>query len=124
MTAKLRRARSVLATTLALIFVAGVIVSMRTAEETGRTVVVAYFDNSSGLFAGDDVRIRGVAVGKVLKIEPQPLRSKITLWFDPRHKVPADAKAAILSPQLVTGRAIQLTPPGRVGFSNSVSRCS
>ncbi|MBI2701183.1 MULTISPECIES: virulence factor Mce family protein [Mycobacterium] len=111
MTAKLRRARSVLATTLALIFVAGVIVSMRTAEETGRTVVVAYFDNSSGLFAGDDVRIRGVAVGKVLKIEPQPLRSKITLWFDPRHKVPADAKAAILSPQLVTGRAIQLTPP-------------
>ncbi|MBX9980982.1 virulence factor Mce family protein [Mycobacterium gordonae] len=111
MTAKLRRARSVLATTLALIFVAGVIASMRTAEETGRTVVVAYFDNSSGLFAGDDVRIRGVAVGKVLKIEPQPLRSKITLWFDPRHKVPADAKAAILSPQLVTGRAIQLTPP-------------
>lgn len=35
MTAKLRRARSVLATTLALIFVAGVIASMRTAEETG-----------------------------------------------------------------------------------------
>lgn len=111
MTTKLRRARSVLATTLALTFVAGVIVAMRTAGEPGRSVVVAYFDNSSGLFAGDDIRIRGVPVGKIVKIEPQPLRSKITFWFDPRHKVPADAKAAILSPQLVTGRAIQLTPP-------------
>jgi len=73
--------------------------------------VVGYFDNSNGVFSGDDVRIRGVAVGKILKIEPQPLRSKISFWFDRKYKVPADAKAVILSPQLVTGRAIQLTPP-------------
>jgi phospholipid/cholesterol/gamma-HCH transport system substrate-binding protein len=72
--------------------------------------VVAYFDNSGGLFRGDDVRILGVPVGKVDKIEPQPDRVKVTFWFDRKYKVPADAKAAILSPQLVTGRAIQLTP--------------
>lgn len=111
MTTRLRRARSVLATTLALVFIAGVIVAMRTAGESTETTVVAYFDRSSGVFAGDDVLIRGVPVGKIVKIEPQPLRSKITLTFDRKHKVPADAKAAILSPQLVTGRAIQLTPP-------------
>ncbi len=111
MTTKLRRARSVLASTLILVLVAGVIVAMRTAGEAARTVVVAYFDNSNGLFAGDDVRIRGVPVGKILKIEPQPLRSKITFSFDRKYKVPANAEAAILSPQLVTGRAIQLTPP-------------
>ena len=111
MTAKLRRARSVLATALALVLVAGVIVAMRNTGDTDRTVVVAYFDNSNGVFAGDDVRIRGVPVGKIIKIEPQPLRSKISFWFDRKHKVPAGAKAAILSPQLVTGRAIQLTPP-------------
>lgn len=111
MTAMLRRGRVVLATTLVLVLVAGVVVAMRAVGEAARTVVVAYFDNSSGLFAGDDVRIRGVPVGKVLKIEPQPLRSKISFWFDRKYKVPADAKAAILSPQLVTGRAIQLTPP-------------
>jgi phospholipid/cholesterol/gamma-HCH transport system substrate-binding protein len=110
-TAKLRRARSVLATALALVLVAGVIVAMRNTGDTDRTVVVAYFDNSNGVFAGDDVRIRGVPVGKIIKIEPQPLRSKISFWFDRKHKVPAGAKAAILSPQLVTGRAIQLTPP-------------
>ncbi|WP_204079220.1 virulence factor Mce family protein [Mycobacterium riyadhense] len=111
MTTRLRRARSVLATALALVLAAGVIVAMRTAGETARTIVVAYFDNSNGVFAGDDVRIRGVAVGKIVTIEPQPLRSKISFWFDGKYQVPADAKAAILSPQLVTGRAIQLTPP-------------
>lgn len=111
MSQRLRRARSVLATTLALVFVAGVIVAMRSAGESGRTVVVAYFDNSTGVFAGDDVRIRGVPVGKILQVEPEPLRSKISFWVDRKYKIPANAKAAILSPQLVTGRAIQLTPP-------------
>ena len=91
--------------------VAGVIVAMRTADDTARTIVVAYFDNSKGVFAGDDVQIRGVPVGKILKIEPQPLRSKISFWFDRKYQVPVNANAAILSPQLVTGRAIQLTPP-------------
>ena len=111
MTAKLRRARAVLATALVVVLVAGVIVAMRAAGESARTLVVAYFDNSNGVFAGDDVRIRGVPVGKILKVEPQPLRAKISLWFDRKYKVPVAAKAAILSPQLVTGRAIQLTPP-------------
>jgi phospholipid/cholesterol/gamma-HCH transport system substrate-binding protein len=108
---RLLQSRTVLATALVVLLSAGVVVLMRATEQTARTVVVGYFDNSSGLFAGDDVRIRGVPVGKVAKIEPQPLRSKITFWFDRKYKVPAEAKAAILSPQLVTGRAIQLTPP-------------
>jgi phospholipid/cholesterol/gamma-HCH transport system substrate-binding protein len=108
---RLLQSRKVLATALVVLLIAGVVVMMRATDQTARTVVVGYFDNSSGLFAGDDVRIRGVPVGKVDKIEPQPLRSKITFWFDRKYKVPAQAKAAILSPQLVTGRAIQLTPP-------------
>ncbi len=108
---RLRRARAVLATTLILVLAAGVVVAMRAGDQAARTLVVGYFDNSNGLFVGDDVRIRGVPVGKIVKIEPQPLRAKISFWFDRKYKVPADAKAAILSPQLVTGRAIQLTPP-------------
>lgn len=63
------------------------------------------------MFAGDHVLVRGVSVGKIESIEPQPERAKVTFWFDGRYKVPADAKAVILSPQLVTGRTIQLTPP-------------
>lgn len=106
-----RHARLVLATTLAVVLVAGLFVAMRATDHIARTTVVGYFDNSTGLFPGDEVRIRGVPVGKVEKIEPEPLRSKITFWFDRKYKVPADAVAAILSPQLITGRALQLTPP-------------
>jgi phospholipid/cholesterol/gamma-HCH transport system substrate-binding protein len=51
-----------------------------------------------------------VPVGTIEKIEPQPLRTKITFTFDEEYKVPVDAKAVILSPALVTARAIQLVP--------------
>ena len=111
MTTRLLQFRTLLASALVVLLIAGLVVLMRATDQTARTVVIGYFDNSSGLFPGDDVRIRGVPVGKVEKIEPQPLRSKITFWFDRKYTVPAEAKAAILSPQLVTGRAIQLTPP-------------
>lgn len=103
--------KSVLAAALVTLSVAGFVAVTRLHDHAGRTTVVAYFDNSTGLYPGDDVRIRGVPVGKVVDIEPQPLRSKITFWFDRRYRVPVDAKAVIISPQLVSGRAIQLTPP-------------
>lgn len=111
MIAWLRRPRVLLAAALAVLLVGGVLSMEALAERSSRTTVVGYFDNSTGLFVGDDVRIRGVSVGKVAKIQPEPLRSKITFWFDRKYKVPAEANAVILSPQLVTGRAIQLTPP-------------
>ncbi len=36
---------------------------------------------------------------------------QVSFWYDSKYKVPADVKAAILSPTLVTARSIQLTPP-------------
>ena len=104
-------ARIVVAAALVLVLGASVIVVARMPARTARTTVVAYFDNSTGVFAGDHVLIRGVPVGTIEAIEPQPDRAKITLSFDSKYRVPADAKAVILSPQLVTGRTIQLTPP-------------
>ena len=76
----------------------------------GRTHIVAYFDNTNGMFKGDEVRVLGVPVGSIDSIEPQPDRVKVSFWVDDQYKVPADAKAVILSPQLITSRAIQLTP--------------
>jgi phospholipid/cholesterol/gamma-HCH transport system substrate-binding protein len=80
-----------------------------------RIHAVAYFENSNGVFVGDDVRIRGVTVGKIEQIEAQPNRVKISFWFDKQHPVPADAKAVILSPTLITARGIQLSPPYQSG---------
>jgi phospholipid/cholesterol/gamma-HCH transport system substrate-binding protein len=76
----------------------------------GKTRLTAYFDNSNGIFVGDEIRILGVPVGAIDAIEPQPQRAKISFWVDSTYKVPAEAKAVILAPQLVTARAIQLTP--------------
>ena len=109
-TIKRSSARIGLAVTLVLTLVAGVVVEWSSVAATRRTNVVAYFTNSNGIFVGDEVRILGVAVGSIDKIEPQPERVKITFWYEGQYQVPVDAKAVILSPSLVTARAIQLTP--------------
>ena len=77
---------------------------------TKRNSFTAYFANTNGLYSGDEVRILGVAVGTVETIEPQPAAAKVTFSVDARHSVPADVRAAILSPSLVSARAIQLVP--------------
>ncbi|HKP41763.1 MCE family protein [Mycobacterium sp.] len=112
---KLRYARISLAIVLVAALVGGTYQVVTATREVTRAHVVAFFQNSNGLFVGDDVRIRGVNVGRIDAIEPQPTQVKITFWVDDRFKVPADAKAVILSPTLVTARAIQLTPPYRSG---------
>jgi phospholipid/cholesterol/gamma-HCH transport system substrate-binding protein len=104
-----------LAAVLVVVLAGGGYVLVRSVEQVNRTNVVAYFENSNGIFVGDDVRIRGVNVGKIDAIEPQPTRVKISFWVDDSVKVPVKAKAVILSPTLVTARAIQLTPPYRSG---------
>ncbi|BBZ03138.1 Mce family protein Mce3D [Mycolicibacterium chitae] len=105
-----RNARIGVAAVLVLTLVAGAVLLLRSGGPLNRNHVVAYFDNSNGIFVGDDVRILGVNVGRIDKIEPEYNRVKISFSYDGNYKVPADAKAAILSPALVTGRAIQLTP--------------
>ena len=52
----------------------------------------------------------GVAVGTIERIEPQPDAAKVTFTVDRKYPVPAEVKAAILSPSLVTARAVQLIP--------------
>ncbi|WP_102144751.1 MCE family protein [Mycobacterium hubeiense] len=106
----IRNARTWLGVALALLLVAGGAVLLRSTGPLNRVDVVGYFENSNGIYVGDDVRILGVTVGKIEKIEPEPERVKISFWYDGKHDVPADANAAILSPTLVTSRAIQLTP--------------
>lgn len=73
-------------------------------------VYTAYFTNTNGLYTGDEIRILGVAVGTVERIEPLPDTAKVTFSVGGRYQVPADVRAAILSPSLVSARAIQLVP--------------
>lgn len=105
-----RNTKMGLAAVLVLSLLAGIVVLVRDGGPANRVTVTGYFANSNMVFVGDDVRILGVPVGRIEKIEPEAKRAKITFWYDAKYKVPADANAAILSPALVTGRSIQLTP--------------
>lgn len=104
------RSRIGLAVVLILCLAGAVAVVVLKPFGGGKTELVAYFENSNGTYEGDDVMILGVPVGTIDKIEPQPQRAKITFHVDDKYKVPANANAVIISPTLVTARAIQLTP--------------
>src|SRR5690349_21126053 len=108
MTAKLRIA---LAVALSVLLAAAIsVVGTNWWDRVITNTYVAYFANANGLYAGDEVRILGVAVGTVEAIEPQPQNIKVTFAVDARYPIPADVRAAVLSPSLVSARAIQLVP--------------
>ncbi|PRW62016.1 MCE family protein [Actinopolyspora mortivallis] len=72
--------------------------------------VVAYFDNAVGLYEGGEVRVLGVRVGSIDTVTPQPRRVRVEMSVRRTLEIPADAKAAVISPSVVSGRFVQLTP--------------
>ncbi|ORW32524.1 mammalian cell entry protein [Mycobacterium paraense] len=75
--------------------------------------ITAYFPSATGIYAGDDIRVSGVKVGSVSAVQAQPKRAKLVLHVDRRVPIPADAKAVIVSQNLVAARYVQLTPAYR-----------
>ncbi|WP_082109568.1 MCE family protein [Mycobacterium sp. UM_Kg1] len=76
----------------------------------GPKTIVAYFTSATAVYPGDEVRVVGVRVGTIKSIEPLGTRTRIVLAVDRAVPVPADAKAIIVAPNLVSARYVQLTP--------------
>jgi phospholipid/cholesterol/gamma-HCH transport system substrate-binding protein len=72
--------------------------------------VVAYFTSTVGLYPGDDVRVVGVPVGTIDSIEPRATDVKVTMTVRGGVKLPADARAIVIAPNLVSARFVQFTP--------------
>ncbi|HZU49424.1 MAG TPA: virulence factor Mce family protein [Mycobacterium sp.] len=72
--------------------------------------LVGYFSSAVGLYPGDQVRILGVPVGRIDTIEPRPSDVKVVMSVPAELKVPQNARAVIMAPNLVAARFIQLTP--------------
>lgn len=70
----------------------------------------ADFENVAGVYEGNDVSVLGLAVGRIDKIEAKGSYVEVTMSIDKNVKVPADAIAATVSPQLITNRHVELTP--------------
>ena len=105
-----RQTRAVTVVVLVIALVGGALVLTGIVDRANRIRLTAYFANSNGIFVGDDVRVLGVPVGEIARIDPEPQRVKISFWVDDTVKIPADANAVVISPSLVSARAIQLTP--------------
>jgi len=90
---------------LALLFAAWLL-PFRADERT----VTAHFPQSIGIFEGSDVTIMGVSVGRVTKITPEGRSVKVEMAYSGDYKLPADVKAAIITPTLVADRFVQLVP--------------
>ncbi|WP_069163934.1 MCE family protein [Nocardia altamirensis] len=72
--------------------------------------ISADFENVAGLYAGNDVAILGVPVGRVDTVTARGSYVEVTMSIDKNVKVPADAIAALVSPQLITNRHVELAP--------------
>ncbi|MGY1900395.1 MCE family protein [Nocardia abscessus] len=79
------------------------------------TRIAAYFERTVGIYEGSDVRILGVPVGSVESVEPIGDQVKVVLRVEHRFDVPADARAALVTPSVVSDRYIQLSPVYRGG---------
>jgi phospholipid/cholesterol/gamma-HCH transport system substrate-binding protein len=72
--------------------------------------LVADFPRAVSLYAGSDVRVLGVPVGKVDSVTPSGTQVVVTMHYDADVRLPASAKAVIVSPSIVGDRFVQLTP--------------
>lgn len=101
----------VIALVVVVLVVATTVILLGTATKQA----TAYFSNANSVYAKDRVRILGVDVGRIESVEPQPDGAKVTLEYDSKYVLPADVKAAVISPSLVSARYIELSPLRRGG---------
>ena len=86
-----------------------------TLKDAGRTHLTAYFAGAVGLYQGNSVRMLGVDMGTITKVEPMGKQVKVEFEYDRKVAVPADAQALIVAPSLVSDRYIQLAPAYKGG---------
>ena len=75
-----------------------------------RKTLTAHFPRTISVYEGSEVRVLGVPVGTVDSVTPSGTDVVVTMSYDAKTKVPADAEAVIIAPSLVGDRFIQLTP--------------
>ncbi|MDQ2796312.1 MAG: MCE family protein, partial [Actinomycetota bacterium] len=98
---------------VALLAVLGVVVALGIkvfGPDNGTTELTVDFTRSTGLYSGDDVRVLGVKVGQVESINPDRDGVRVKISLDDGIAVPPGAEAAIVAPNLVTSRFVQITP--------------
>ncbi|MFT4262218.1 MAG: MCE family protein [Nocardioides sp.] len=103
-----RMGRRTLAVVVAVALLLG---AMMVWHRSGRTTIDAYFSRTDGIYAGDEVRVLGIPVGRIDSITPMgSSKVRVRMTVDRGVQIPSGAKAAIVAPSLISSRYVQLTP--------------
>jgi phospholipid/cholesterol/gamma-HCH transport system substrate-binding protein len=76
----------------------------------GSRTVTAHFDRAVAVYPGTHLRVMGVRVGEVTAVVPEGDSVRVEMTYDKEYKLPADAKAAVVTPTLVADRYVQVFP--------------
>jgi len=77
--------------------------------------VTAHFSRAVAIYKGSEVRLMGVKIGTVDAVVPEGDSVRVEMTYDGSYKLPAAAKAAIVTPTLVADRFVQLAPAYTTG---------
>lgn len=105
---KINRLTGILSAFLALVLIAIAVVLL--VNRNGSKQLTADFPRTISLYEGSSVKILGVPVGTVDSVTPEGTFVKVKLSYDSKYKLPANAKAVVISPSIVGDRFVQLTP--------------
>lgn len=94
---------------LVIVLVAAIAVPLWRMPDAERRLV-AHFTRAVGIHEGSDVRVLGVRVGRVVRVKPEGRTVRVEMRYDAAERFPADAKALIIPPSIVSDRYIQLAP--------------
>ena len=114
MTTVLKRIDRRLLVVLGVLLLVAVTINLFRSPAEMRTVT-AHFPRAVSVYAGTDVRVLGVNVGRVTAVIPEGNSVRVEMEYDAAYQVPADAKAVIVTPTLVADRFVQLTPVWKKG---------
>lgn len=76
--------RNVVIAVVVALVAAGALVALQQRERQ----VTAYFSTSTGLYPGDEVKVLGVAVGKVAAIHPEGKKVRVEMDVDADQRFP------------------------------------
>jgi phospholipid/cholesterol/gamma-HCH transport system substrate-binding protein len=99
-----------LAAGLAVLLLVAVVLTVQGSSSAGTRHVTAYFDRTVSIYKGSEVRVMGVNIGTVTAVVPEGDRVRVAMKYDAEYKLPADAKAAIVTPTLTADRFVQIAP--------------
>lgn len=93
---------------LGVMLLAAAVITFIPSSET-RTATL-HFSRTVAIYPGSELRVMGVKIGQVDAVVPSGNSVRLEVSYDSRYSIPADAKAAIVTPTLVADRFVQVFP--------------